>query len=186
MNDILSLMEKFDLYNFDRTLSGKIIERGNPVPDGYFRLVVVTFVFNSKGQMLIQQRQKNKKNWSNLWDVSSSGHVQAGESSQTGAMRELKEEIGIDYDLNGVAPFLTTSFTHGFNDYYLIHMDVDPSKLKLQEEEVQAVKWASKEEIFKMIDEGTFIPYNKGIIDFVFFQCDHEGTHTKKDWTKTE
>lgn len=118
-------MEKFDLYNFDRTLSGKVIERGNPVPDGFYRLVVVTFVFNSKGQMLIQQRQKDKKNWSGLWDVSSSGHV-------------------------------------------------------------QAVKWATKEEIFQMIDDSAFIPYNKGIIDFVFFQSCHEGTHERADWTKPE
>lgn len=176
-------MEKFDLYNFDRTLSGRVIERGNPVPDGFYRLVVVTFVFNSKGQMLIQQRQKFKKNWSGLWDVSSSGHVQAGENSQAGAMRELKEEIGIEYDLNGVMPFMTTSFSHGFNDYYLVHLDVDAESLVLQEEEVQAVKWATKDEIFQMIDEGTFIPYNKGIIDFVFFQSEHEGTHTRADWT---
>lgn len=179
-------MEKFDLYNFDRTLSGKTVERGNPIPEGFFRLVVVILIFNSKGEMLIQKRQKFKKNWSNLWDVSSSGHVQAGETSQQGAMRELKEEIGIDYDLTGIPPFMTTSFSNGFNDYYLIHMDVDASKLKLQEEEVQDVKWASKEEIYKMIDEETFIPYNKGIIDFVFFQQNHEGTHTKADWTKKD
>lgn len=179
-------MEKFDLYNFDRSLSGKVIERGNPVPDGFYRLVVVTFVFNSKGQMLIQQRQKDKKNWSGLWDVSSSGHVQAGETSQAGAMRELKEEIGIEYDLSGVPPFMTTTFGHGYNDYYLIHMDVEAESLVLQEEEVQAVKWATKEEILEMIDNSTFIPYNKGIIDFVFFQSNHEGTHERADWTKPE
>lgn len=177
-------MEKFDLYNFDRTLSGKIIERGNPVPDGYYRLVVAIMVFNSKGEMLIQQRQPHKKNWSNLWDVSSSGHVVAGETSQQAATRELKEEIGINYDFSGLAPVMSTSFSHGFNDYYIIHSDIDISTLKLQEEEVKAVKWASKEQIYQMIDDGTFIPYNKGIVDFIFFQSDHEGTHTKKDWTK--
>lgn len=176
-------MENFDLYNYDRTLSGKTIERGNPVPDGYYRLVVVVLIFNSKGELLIQQRQSYKKNWSNLWDVSSSGHVTAGETSQQGASRELKEELGIDYDFSNTAPVMTLSFPHGFNDFYIIHKDLDAAKLQLQEEEVQAAKWATKDEVFQMIDDGSFIPYNKGIVDFIFFQFDHQGTHTKPDWT---
>lgn len=180
-----SKTEKFDLYNFDRSLSGKKIERGNPVPDGYYRLVVVILIFNSKGELLIQHRQSFKKNWSNLWDVSSAGHVVAGETSQQGAARELKEELGIDYDFSNTAPVMSVAFPHGFNDFYVIHKDVDVDQLKLQEEEVQAVKWATKDEVYRMIDDGTFIPYNKGIVDFIFFQFDHQGTHTKADWTTT-
>lgn len=177
-------MEKFDLYNYDRTFSGKTIERGNPVPEGYYRLVVAVLIFNSKGEMLIQQRQSFKKNWSNLWDISSAGHVTAGETSQQGAARELKEELGLDYDFTGVAPVMTLSFPHGFDDFYIIHKDLDPADLTLQQEEVKAVKWATREEVLQMIDDSTFIPYNKGIVDFIFFQCDHQGSHTKADWTR--
>lgn len=37
-------------------------------------------------------------------------------------------------------------------------MDIDVSELKLQYEEVQQVKWATINEIFEKIDDGSFIP----------------------------
>ena len=42
------------------------------------------------------------------------------------------------------------------------------STLKLQEEEVQAVKWATKEDIEKLFDEGKFVPYIKSLILSLF------------------
>jgi len=182
-------MEIFDLYNYDRSLTGKTMERGNPVPEGCYRLVIHVCVFNSKGQMLIQQRQKGKS-WSELWDVSVGGHVVAGENSQQGANRELQEELGISTDFSNQAPVISLSFENstvgafGFDDYYIFHSDADLSSLKLQKEEVQQVRWSTLEEVKEMIENQTFIPYHKGLIEFLFFNAEHSGVHTKKDWTK--
>jgi len=182
-------MEKFDLYNFDKTLTGRTMERGNPVPAGCYRLVIHVCVFNSKGQMLIQQRQKGKS-WSELWDISVGGHVVAGESSQDGAKRELQEELGLSNDFSNQAPVISLTFENGstgafgMDDMYIIHSNAEISSLSLQKEEVQQVKWASLEEVKKMIDNQTFIPYHKGLIEFLFFNADHSGVHTKQDWTK--
>ena len=49
---------------------------------------------NSKGQLLIQKRAKNKKTFPGYWDNSASGHVAAGKSSVEGAYIETKEELG--------------------------------------------------------------------------------------------
>ena len=62
-------------------------------------------------------------------------------------------------------------------DMFAMIMLVDISKLKLQYEEVQCVKWASEDEIKKMIDEGIFIPYHKSMIDMLFWFRDNIGTH---------
>lgn len=62
---------------------------------------------------------------------------------------------------------------------YLIKKDIEISDLYLQYEEVKAVKLASKEEILKMIDEETFIPYHKSLIELLFFMKDTKGTHTR-------
>lgn len=168
-------MELWDAYDINRQLKGKDLVRGVPLEKGDYHTVVHICVFNSKNQMLIQQRQPFKKGWSNLWDVTCGGSVLKGETSWQGAHRELLEEVGIDYDFEGIRPNFTINFFDGFDDFYLIKKDIDDiSGLKLQYEEVQAVKWADMEEILRMIDEGVFIPYFKSLIMTVF---DIKGQH---------
>ncbi len=169
-------MEYFTLYNQDRIPLGKQILRGERIPDGEYHLVIHVCVFNSENKMLIQQRQPFKEGWSNMWDVSVGGSATAGENSQTAAQRELEEEIGLKVSFEKIRPILTVHFDHGFDDIYTLNMDVDINDLKLQYEEVQAVKWASEDEILEMIANGTFIPYHEHLISLLFFMRDHRGT----------
>lgn len=174
-------MEHWDLYTKDRIRTGKMITRGEHVPDGFFRTVVHVAIFNTKGQMLIQQRQKDKKLWSNLWDVTAAGSVIAGESSVEAAEREVFEEIGYRLDLNNERPAFTIDFDEGFDDCYLVIRDLEVDKLVLQTAEVQAVKWATEEEILQMIEDETFISYHKSKIELMFFLRKQRGTHTRND-----
>ena len=176
-------MELFDLYTRDREPTGKKMVRGDRVPEGLYRLVVHVCIFDGEGRMLIQQRQPFKHGWSNLWDITVGGSAVAGDSSRTAAERETREELGLEIDLSDVRPALTLNWEHGFDDYYLLTRDVDPDTLHLQYEEVQAVRWAALEEILEMIDDGRFIPYEKGLIELLFFQRNHRGAHTRKDTT---
>ena len=66
-------MELWNLYDRDRHPTGEILERGKPVPPGRYHLVVHVVIFNSKGEMLIQQRQPFKEGWPNLWDITVGG-----------------------------------------------------------------------------------------------------------------
>ena len=86
-------------------------------------------------------------------------------------------------DFSGIVPHFTMNWEHGFDDYYLIKKDLDPASLSLQEEEVQAVRWAEKDEILQMIDDGRFIPYEKSLIELLFFRRNHRSSHTRSDWT---
>ena len=47
-------MEKRDLYDINRNLTGETIYKGDSIPDGKFILVVLSFIQNSKGEFLIQ------------------------------------------------------------------------------------------------------------------------------------
>jgi isopentenyldiphosphate isomerase len=132
--------------------------------------------FNSKGEMLIQQRQPFKQGWHNLWDITCGGSAIAGNTSQQAASRELLEELGIHYQFDHMRSQLTVNFERGFDDYYLIEYELDLNDLKLQEEEVQAVKWASKEDILKLIDQQEFIPYYDSFIVFLFDSQHHYGS----------
>ena len=161
-------MELWDVYDIDRRLTGKTMVRGEAFEEGAYHIVVHICVFNSEGKMLIQQRQPFKHGWPGMWDVTCGGSAVKGESSRDAAHRELLEEVGIDIDFSNVRPHLTVNFDRGFNDIYIVEKDVDISTLELQYEEVKAVKWASCEEIFSMMDDGTFIPRYRSFVQLLF------------------
>ena len=176
-------MELFDLYTADREKTGQTMVRGEAVPEGFYRLVVHVCIFHPDGRMLIQQRQPFKKGWSNLWDVTVGGSAVAGDSSRSAAERETLEELGLSIDLSHVRPTLTIHWEHGFDDLYVLTLPVDIHSLHLQYEEVQQVRWVAKDEILQMIDDGRFIPYEKSLIELLFFRKDHRSSHTKSDPT---
>ncbi len=177
-------MELFDLYTAEREKTGRTMVRGTPEPEGFYRLVVHVCIFGEDGRMLIQQRQPFKKSWSNLWDVSVGGAATAGDSSRSAAERETREELGLAIDLSGERPSLTLHWEHGFDDFYVLTLPVNPAFLHLQYEEVQAVRWATKDEILQMIDDSIFIPYDKSLIELLFCRRNHRSAHTKPDWTE--
>ncbi|MCR1877281.1 NUDIX domain-containing protein [Paraclostridium bifermentans] len=172
-------MEIWDLYDKDRIKTGETMVRGSKFKENTYHLVVHVCIFNLEGKMLIQQRQPFKDVWPNMWDITVGGSAVSGDTSQLAAEREVYEEIGYKLSLDGIRPSLTINFDKGFDDIYLIQKDVDISKLKLQYEEVQSVKWASKEEILSMIDEEIFIPYHKSLIDLLFFMRTSKNSHTR-------
>ncbi|MDE5564344.1 MAG: hypothetical protein K2I93_04255, partial [Oscillospiraceae bacterium] len=68
-----SMMELFDLFDRNRSPLNKTIQRGEPMPEGCYHIVVHVCIFNSNGEMLIQQRQPFKAGWSDMWDISCGG-----------------------------------------------------------------------------------------------------------------
>lgn len=161
-------MELWDVYDKDRSKTGKTMVRGEEFAEGCYHMVVHVCIFNAKGEMLIQQRQPFKEGWSDMWDVTVGGSAVSGESSQDAIERELFEEIGLKQDFRNIRPQLTINFDKGFNDIYLIEREVDLDSLTLQPEEVQRVKWASQEEIFRMMESGEFIPYYEPLLQLLF------------------
>jgi len=169
-------MELWDVYDINRNKTNRTWVRGEKLQPGNYHLVVHVCIFNSNGDMLIQQRQPFKEGWPNMWDLTVGGSAIAGDSSQMAAQREMYEEIGLQLDLQQKRPHLTINFEHGFDDIYLIEEDVQLHSLTLQAEEVQNVKWASEAEILTMIKNGEFIPYYESLIQLLFHSRHQRGT----------
>lgn len=85
-------MEKRDLYDKNRNLTGKTIYKGESVPEGSYIVVVLIYIQNSKGEFLLQKRSARKNG---LW-ATTGGHPKSGEDSIQGILTEVKEEIGVD------------------------------------------------------------------------------------------
>ena len=173
-------MEKFDLYDVNRRKTGETMVRGTAVPKDRYRLVIRVIVFNSEGKMLIQQRASDRSSYPSMWDFSVGGSVIAGETSSEGAERELLEEIGLKVALSGKQPSFSINFESGFDDFYIIDYDIESEDIVFQKEEVQAVKWATKDEVIKMIRNGEFIDFRESLVELLFsFREKRYGTFAK-------
>ena len=128
----------------------------------YHKAVVVIILSTDNKKVLLQKRSANKKLWPNRWDVTAGGHVLSGELGYEAVIRETKEEIGIDINKEELE-FIgaTTSETikgeiinRHFNEYYIVHKNINIDDIILQEEEVQDIKWLEKEEIIRRINNN--------------------------------
>lgn len=174
-------MELWDVYDKDRNFTGKVIPKGTALEENEYRLTIKLAIFNDKEEMLIQKRQSTKVKYPNLWDFSVAGNAIHGEISEETVERELLEELGLEYDFSKERPMITIHKKHGFTDFYVLNLEnIDINSLKIQHEEVQSITWATKEEICQLIDEDKFIPYNKALIELLFFNKDCRGMIDKK------
>ncbi len=172
-------MEQWDLFNEDRTPTGKIINKGEKIEGRLCRQVVHVIIFNDNNEMLIQQRQSGRKLWPEMWDVSVGGSSIAGETQVQAAERETLEELGIKVDLSEERPYFTINFNNGFDDFFIIKKNIDLASITMQLEEVKDYKWASYDEIMAMVENEQFIPYYKSVIPFLFDQVNGRGLHRK-------
>src|SRR5687768_14543890 len=65
--------------------------------------IVHVLVFNGNGEMALQKRSKHERVFPLHWSTSAGGHVQSGETYREAAIRELKEELGINGELQHLA-----------------------------------------------------------------------------------
>lgn len=151
-------MELWDLYNENRELTGQDHIRGEKLPDGCFHLVVHVWIRNSQGQYLISQRAANRPTFPLMWETVG-GSVLKGENSLQGALREVKEEVGIDLSETGRVLFTKVRKVidgKRFNDIldvWLFEYDGEASLTQATTEEVAQAKWLSREQI-KVLYEG--------------------------------
>lgn len=170
-------MELWDIYDIARNKTNRTMIRGENFNKDDYHMVVHICIFNSKDEMLIQQRQPFKEGWPNMWDITVGGSAIKGDTSQTAVEREVLEELGLEINMQNIRPHLTINYNDGFDDVYLIQKDIDIDDLNLQYEEVKCVKWASNDEIFSMIESGEFIPYYKSLIQLFFDSKNQYGGH---------
>lgn len=137
------IMEKYDQKVFDR---------------GFYHLGADVWIINSDNKILIQKRAKQKKLEPNVWAMTG-GSVIKGENSINTIVREAKEELDIDINVDDLK--LITKFKTGnvWIYTYILKSDYDIAKMKFQEDEVSDVKWATWTEINDLVYNGQFIKH---------------------------
>jgi isopentenyl-diphosphate Delta-isomerase len=81
------------------------------------------FIFNAKGEMLLQQRATRKYHSGGLWTNACCGHPLPGEETTNAARRRLEEEMGFDTEIEKVFDFVyKTGFENGLTEYEFDHV----------------------------------------------------------------
>ncbi len=153
-------MELWEVLDDKGNATGEIMEKYDPrvFEKGFYHLGADVWIINSDKKILIQKRAKQKKLEPNVWAMTG-GSVIVGESSIDTIAREAKEELDIDINTGDLK--LITKFKTGnvWIDTYILNCNYDISKMKLQENEVSDVKWATWTEIDELVNNGYFIKY---------------------------
>lgn len=148
-------MEYFDVVDKNRISLGYKKVRGEFLENNEYNVGVEMWIINDNS-ILMTQRSKNKSH-PGMWEVPG-GCCQSGESSVDTVNREMLEEIGVifkeeDYKLIG-----TELYKKQFVDIYFSNKSINLKDITLQDEEVESVKFVSKNEFIKMKNNYEIVP----------------------------
>jgi len=151
-------MELWDLYTRNRVLTGETHIRGNKLPPERYHLVVHVWIRNSRGEWLISQRAASRPTFPLMWECVG-GSVTAGEDSLTGAIREAKEEVGVDLDPAQGKLVNSTIRDHfqDIKDVWVFLYDGDIDLRRATTDEVADMRWMTVEEIRALYDAGKLV-----------------------------
>ena len=142
-------MELNDIYDKDRNRTGRLHRRGTPWKKGEYGLVVCVWVYNSKGEILLTRRAK-EKSFAGTWE-NSGGAAQAGEDSLQAITRELREETGICAQPEEFELLCSGRDRNAHYDFYCLQRSAD-TEVTLQPGETDGYQWVTLEQIHEMID----------------------------------
>lgn len=163
-------MEMLDIVDEKGLPTGEVIDRKTAHEKGIRHRTAYLWIMRRgpKGaEVLLQKRSKNKDSNPGRYDISSAGHVPAGQEFIPSALRELEEELGI----TGVAPqdliycgqrtIRMQAVFHGklfvdnqVSNVYCLIGDFSPAQLTLQESEVEDVRWINLEKCKDLVKGG--------------------------------
>ena len=167
MDETIDIVDKNGLPTGETALKSVIHTKG------YLHNTAHIWFYTDEGEILLAQRAASKLIYPLLWDVSVAGHIDAGESIEAGAIREIKEEIGLKVkpkDLEKIGVFeCFQSYPNGikdneFHNTYISNLDISHKLLTPQEEEVEALKLVSMYDFLDLLENsetnGHFVASN--------------------------
>lgn len=164
-------MELWDIYDNCFIKTGRTHERGKPLKEGDYHLVVHIYPINSKGQILIQKRT-DTVSWKPGYWASTGGSAIAGDDAWTTCQKELWEELGIKATKENSSLAMMYRRHNSFCAVWLVKTDIIIEELTLQPSEVAEAKWATRDDIKDMIEKGLFVKYF--YVDSLYYLLDKE------------
>lgn len=151
-------MEYIDIFDGNNNPTGEVKEKAKAHEDGNFHRTAHVWIINDKMELLLQKRSASKKSHPNCWDISSAGHIRAGETMVQGAIRELKEELGVEAtekDFEYIATIKSTKNPKNmeFQNVYLLKCNKRIEQYIFEDDEVSEVKYVFYKDLEEMVEQ---------------------------------
>ncbi len=164
------MRELRDLYDKNSNKTNITYRKGDSIPEGYYPMVVMVVIRNSKGEFLMQKRSLSK---GGDWGVTG-GHPKSGETPIEGIITEVKEELGLDFSKEKFIEY--DSGCDGTDCYkmYYVTKDINIKDISIQEEELSEVRWFTLKELQDMVKKKEL---NEDQISCFLKVCDYIKKH---------
>ena len=144
--------------------------------EGILHRAFSLFIFNSRRELLLQQRAFGKRLWPGYWSNSCCSHPRVGESMDIAVERRLAEELSLETTLSFVykfeyqARFGSVGSEHELCSVYIGFTDQEPN---VHPEEVAAWRWVSAKTIEQELADSpeSFTPWFR--LEWLALQTDH-------------
>ena len=127
-----------------------VIDKMEAHKQGLLHRAFSVFIFNSKGEMLLQQRALNKYHSGGLWTNACCSHPVPGEKTKEAAERRLMEELGFETEIEKIFDFTyKAAFENGLTEHEFDHVFVGEyeGNMQLNADEVSEVCYKSMSDI---------------------------------------
>lgn len=121
---------------------------------------IAVLIYDTNGNLLLQQRSYKKKSYPGAWSIATTGHVLAGQTPEEAAHMELKEELGFDTELKFVEKRIYEYENHKSFGYLYLGKFPKGAMIVPDRDEVQKAKFISQVDILKMQEEGSIDPHS--------------------------
>ena len=163
------MKEYLDIVDENGQPTGEIVDRETAHAKGILHRTSHVWIArkrDGKAQILLQKRAKHKSSFPGCYDISSAGHIPAGDSYEVSAMRELEEELGVKVDEKELiycgdrkVIWNAVFFGKEFHDrqisrVFLLWLDRDD--FTMQEAEVDGVLWMDFDECYQGVQNDLF------------------------------
>ena len=163
------MKEYLDVVDENGKPTGETVERSVAHREGFpHRTSHLWLVRKRDGriQVLLQKRAMTKS-FPGCYDISSAGHIPAGQDYYPSAIRELKEELGLTAKESELIPcgdmkivwddvfFGIPYHDRQYTKVLLLWADIEEDQLTLQKEEVDGVLWIDLQECMDRVAAGT-------------------------------
>ncbi len=113
---------------------------------------VHVLVFNSRGELFLQKRSMKKDCFPGAWDSSASGHVDSGENYDACAVRELREEIGLELAAPLERLFKVPACSETGQEFVWVYRCAAEGPFTLHPEEIERGGWFAPDALNRWLE----------------------------------
>lgn len=167
--------ELIDIYDEHNEPTGMQEMKSVAHRDGLWHRAAHVWMYTKKGEILLQLRSMDKELHPGKWDISVGGHIGAREDVDRAALREIKEEIGMEVSMEQLSYWKTVkkSSKHTYHnnefDYVYFFLLREDQEFNFNDGEVTDVRLIHVDKLEEEIksDNEDYVPHGQYWFDVI-------------------